>query len=247
MKETTIQLKTTYGRIIFEYSAENNTIAKTVEAYRMSKLPYVSYYHNESCNGGNSRKLPLHYIIDLCYVDLNHADLSHCDLSHIDFTSANLSYAKLNNSILDHCILNSTDLDHVNLNYASLRYCEIQYSFLTNSTLKNADLNHTNLSFTDLNFSNLAGTNLTYVNLNSAKNLKYASCSFASHGESGRTLLAVKIKDEIKLYCGCVRGNNIKAFKNYIKEGPVEYIPSRMLALETVIKLIKEPMPKKNN
>lgn len=74
--------------------------------------------------------------------------------------------------------------------------------------------------------------------MSSAKNLLYSACYFSGHGECGRQLLAVKIGEGIKLFCGCFKGDE-KELRDYIEKGDKDLKESRLLALETVLKLIE--------
>jgi hypothetical protein len=112
----------------------------------------------------------------------------------------------------------SADLSYANLRYANLRYTDLRY--------------------TDLSSANLRYTDLSSANLSSAKNLIYSACYFSGHGECGRQLLAVKIGEDVKLFCGCFNGTETE-LRDYIEKGDEELKSSRLIALETVLKLIE--------
>lgn len=112
--EITIQLKTIYGKIIFEYKKENNSIFETIKEYIRQELE----------NGKHSADLRYAYLRNayLPHINLNSADLSHSDLS-----SADLRYS---------------DLSHVNLSYSDLSHSDLRYSNLSYSDLSSADLSY---------------------------------------------------------------------------------------------------------
>ena len=150
--------------------------------------------------------------VDLSNINLSGADLSGVDLSGADLSGANLSRA----------YLSETNLENVSLVCADLSFTD-----LYNANLNGADLKDTKLS----------GANLSNAILNSAENIKYAYCCSRGHGEIGRQLLAIKINDEIRLFCGCFSGNEIE-LRAFIERGQEKYKESRLIALDTVLKLI---------
>ena len=150
------------------------------------------------------------------------------ELKRIDGTVI-FEYEKENNSILKtvkEYIKNelSAGKSSVDLRYAILSF---------------VDLSSANLRCADLRYADLRDANLRDANLSGAKNLLYSACYFSGHGECGRQLLAIKIKDEIKLFCGCFKGNESE-LREYIEKGQESYKASRLLALETVLKLIEK-------
>ena len=84
----------------------------------------------------------------------------------------------------------------------------------------------------------LKGANLSEANLSEAKGIIYAQVSFNWHGERGRQLSAVKIGEEVILFCGCFKGSE-DDLKKYIRDSKEEYIASRTSALNAVMSLIK--------
>ena len=84
----------------------------------------------------------------------------------------------------------------------------------------------------------LKGANLSEANLSEAKGIIYAQVSFNWHGERGRQLSAVKIGEEVFLFCGCFKGSE-DDLKKYIRDSKEEYIASRTSALNAVMSLIK--------
>ena len=101
-------------------------------------------------------------------------------------------------------------------------------SQLIKEAVINAILKGANLSWADLSEANLSG----------AKGIIYAQVSFNWHGERGRQLSAVKIGEEVILFCGCFKGSE-DDLKKYIRDSKEEYIASRTSALNAVMSLIK--------
>ena len=109
---------------------------------------------------------------------------------------------------------------------------------LSRANLSGANLRWANLSEANLSEANLSGANLSEANLSGAKGIIYAQVSFNWHGERGRQLSAVKIGEEVFLFCGCFKGSE-DDLKKYIRDSKEEYIASRTSALNAVMSLIK--------
>ena len=209
-----IQLKRKDGSVIFEYEAKDNSVKKTVEVY----------IRKEKASGKEIVDLRF---ADLSFADLNNTDLTYAVLKGANLFSANLTYADLKGADLSNADLSFADLSGANLRGADLISADLTYALLMGANLMYADLKDTNLR--NAYFSNAI--------LISVKNLQYATCSFAGHGECGRQLLGVKINNEIRLFCGCFNGNEAE-LRTYIEEGEEKYKASRLIALDTVLKLI---------
>ena len=219
-----IQLKRFDGSVIFEYEDKDNSVKKTLEVYIKEE--------RESNKG----------IIDLRFADLSNADLSNADLSFADLTDADLSNAKLIRADLRFSDLSDANLRGADLSDADLSGANLSGANLRGADLISADLTYAllmgaNLMYADLKDTNLRNAYFSNAILISVKNLQYATCSFAGHGECGRQLLGVKINNEIRLFCGCFNGNEAE-LRTYIEEGEEKYKASRLIALDTVLKLI---------
>jgi len=83
-----IQIKSIFGKLLFEWESEDNTIKETVEKAIKESA-------------------------DLRFANLSFADLSSADLSSADLSSANLSFANLSSANLS-----SADLSFANLSSA---------------------------------------------------------------------------------------------------------------------------------
>ena len=208
--KTKIEIKNIWGSVIFEYEKENNSLSETVKEYIRKELS--SGKSSVDLRSANLRSA------DLCFANLRSADLSSADLRFANLRSADLSFANLSSTNL-----HSADLSSANLSFANLRF----------ANLRSADLHSADLSSVDLSFANLCAANLS-----SAENLLYSACYFSDPGEFGRQLLAVKIGEGIKLFCGCFKGDE-KELRDYIEKGDEDLKESRLLALETVLKLIE--------
>lgn len=199
------------GDILFSYECKDNTIKKTVaKAVKDgADLSHADLSH-----------------ADLRDADLRYADLSYADLRDADLSGADLSCADLNNAYLSGCTLRSAKLISSNLSFSNM----------TRTDISNADLLGSNLSHANLSYSFNVGANFNSAHFNAVDGLNYASCSFTMHGKRGRQLLAVEVANEIRLFCGCFNGS-VKELTNYINNDNPDLVESRLLALETVIKL----------
>ena len=220
-----IKLKRTDGSVIFEYKDKDNSVKKTLEAYinreRKREDEFVNLQHI-NLHGTDLRE------IDLSWVNLKYADLSYSNLSKASLYCANLEYANLRFS----------DLTEADLRDSSLGDADLRFSDLTEVDLRDSHLECANLKDADLTETKLSGAYLNNVILISARNIQHASCYFTGHGERGRQLLAIKINDETMLFCGCFKGNESE-LRTYIEEGDEKYKASRLIALDTVLKLIE--------
>ena len=120
-----IQIKSIFGKLIFEYECENNTIKKTVE-----KAVYKK--------------------ISLSSANLRSADLSSADLSSANLRLANLSLADLSSADLSSADLRSADLSLANLSLANLSLANLRSADLSSADLSSANLRLANLRSADL-------------------------------------------------------------------------------------------------
>ena len=91
-----IQIKSTFGSLLFEHESENNTTKETVEKAIADRA-------------------------NLQHADLQHANLQHADLQHADLQSTNLQ-----NADLRYADLRSADLQYADLRYADLQYADLR-------------------------------------------------------------------------------------------------------------------------
>ena len=104
------------GKILFEYSKEDNTMKDTVL---------------EAIKSG---------------ADLRDADLSRADLRDADLSYSNLSTADLSGADLRGADLCGADLSSEDLSYANLRGADLSYANLRGADLRGADLSSADLS-----------------------------------------------------------------------------------------------------
>lgn len=149
--KTKIELKRINGKVIFSHECEDNSIAKTIDAFRMSGAEF-----------------------DLSRVDLRNSDLRFINFNGINLRGANLSGSNLESvnfrgANLVHANLEYTNLVHANLKYAALGYANLRYADLTNANLNYTNLSSANLSGANLSNSDLRGSSLGYANFSNAK------------------------------------------------------------------------------
>jgi hypothetical protein len=121
-----------------------------------------------------------------------------------------------------------------NLSGADLSGADLSRANLSGANLSGANLSRANLSGADLSGADLSGADLSRVGV------KWAQIGFMGHGECGRMLTAIQIKetDEIKFYCGCFTGT-VDELRTYIQNGEERLRKTRKLALDTVLILIE--------
>ena len=161
------------------------------------------------------------------------AILKGADLSRANLSGANLRWANLSDANL-----RGANLREANLREANLSGANLSGAILSEANLSGANLSGTNLSDANLRGADLSDANLSGANLSGAKGIIYAQVSFNWHGERGRQLSAVKIGEEVFLFCGCFKGSE-DDLKKYIRDSKEEYIASRTSALNAVMSLIK--------
>jgi uncharacterized protein YjbI with pentapeptide repeats len=136
--KTTIQIKSIFGKLLFEFEKENNSIKETViEAKKQDA--------------------------NLQGADLQDANLRGADLRYADLQDADLRYANLQGANLQ-----GVDLRYANLRGVDLRYANLRDADLQDANLQGADLQGANLRYADLQDANLQGANLRYAELQGA-------------------------------------------------------------------------------
>ena len=157
-----------------------------------------------------------------------------------DLRSANLYSADLSGANLRSADLYSADLRSANLSSADLSSADLSSADLRSANLSSADLSSADLYSADLSSANLSSADLSSADLSSADLYKYAQVSFRGHGECGRMLTAIQQdeKSEVRLFCGCFNGSK-KDLEKYIADGDPKLVPSRTLAMNTVLMLLE--------
>lgn len=139
--KTKIQIKSVFGKILFEYESEDNSLKKTVEeAVKQNK--------------------------DLSYANLSGAHLFGAHLSRANLTGAtlfgvNLSYADLFGATLFGAHLFGANLFRANLSEAYLSEADLSSADLSGANLSEADLSGAHLSSADLSSADLTRADLT--------------------------------------------------------------------------------------
>ena len=134
--ETKIKINSIFGKLLFEYECDENSIKKTVEQAVREKTDLSgSDLRNSNLRNSN----------------LRNSDLSGSDLSSSDLSGSDLSSSDLRNSNLRNSNLSGSDLSGSDLSGSNLR----------NSNLSGSDLSGSNLSGSDLRNSNLSGSDLS--------------------------------------------------------------------------------------
>lgn len=112
---TKIEINSVFGKLLFEYECEGNTIAKTVSKAAESSAN-ISY-------------------ADLSSADLSYADLRYANLSYANLRYANLRSAELSSADLRYANLSSADLRSANLSSADLSYANLDKKYISVSCI----------------------------------------------------------------------------------------------------------------
>ena len=116
-----IQIKSVFGKVLFEYEKEGNTVNDTVEeAVKISANLRGADLRCAELSNANLR------YADLRGANLRYADLRGADLSNADLSNANLSNADLSNADLSNANLSNSDLRYANLRGADLRGADLR-------------------------------------------------------------------------------------------------------------------------
>ena len=129
--KTKIEIKSIFGKLLFEFECENNTVKKTVEKAIESSADLSS--------------------ADLSFADLSFANLRFANLRSADLRSANLRSADLSFANLRYANLRSADLRYADLSSANLSSANLSYANLSSANLSSANLSSANLSYADQN------------------------------------------------------------------------------------------------
>jgi hypothetical protein len=111
--KTKIQIKSMFGKLLFEYETENNTVAKTLE--------------QAAKEGAN-----------LQFANLKSADLRCANLQFARLESANLQFANLESANLQFARLEFANLESANLKSANLESANLQFANLESANLRGA-------------------------------------------------------------------------------------------------------------
>ena len=155
--------------------------------------------------------------------------------SRANLSRANLTYANLSGADLGGANLTCANLTCANLGGADLGGANLGGANLTCANLGGAYLGGANLTDAYLGDANLAGAYLVGAYLGDANGkhipLRHSNSGGSWHGEAGRTLLCVEIKDDLRFFCGCFRGTEAE-LREHIARGEARLQPSRLRALD---------------
>ena len=195
--KTKIEIKNIFGKLLFEFECENNTIKKTVEK-AIENSADLRYANLQSAN--------LRYV-DLSYANLQSANLRYVDLRsanlrYVDLRSANLYYANLQSADLQSADLRSANLRSANLRYANLQSANLQYADLRSAYLSSADLRSANLSSADLSHADLSYADLSYADQNAGTLFLSIACpeegSFIAYKKASGKIIKLMITEDAK-------------------------------------------------
>ena len=156
--KTKIEIKSIFGKLLFEFECENNSINNTV---------------SEAIKSG----------ADLRGADLSDADLSDANLRSACLRGANLRSACLRGANLSDADLRSADLRGADLRSADLRGADLSDADLSDANLRSACLRGANLRSACLRGANLSDADLRSADLRGA-NLRSACLSDVSINET---------------------------------------------------------------
>ena len=122
--KTTIQIKTIYGKLLFEFGKEDNSIKNVLtEAVKQG-----AYLRDADLRGANLRG----------------ADLRDADLQGANLRGADLRGAYLRDADLEGADLQGADLEGADLRGADLEGADLQRAYLRRANLQGADLQRAN-------------------------------------------------------------------------------------------------------
>ena len=207
-----IDIKSINGKILFSHEEYGNSVKKTIK---------------EAVLRGTN----------LINADLSGNDISGTFINGANLRGADIRGANLRGADISGADISGADFRCANLRDADISGADLRGADLRGANLRGADLRGANIRGANLSGADISGANFSYSDLSQSKGINYSQCSFSGHGEINRVLTAVEIDGEIQLFCGCFLGNEEK-FREYIEKGEYKFKESRILALETVLKLL---------
>jgi hypothetical protein len=143
--KTKIEIKSVFGKVLFELEKENNSIKETlIEAVKINTYLSGANLYGANLFGANLSRA------NLSEADLSGADLSEADLSGANLFGADLSGAKLSGADLSGANLFGADLSGVKLSGANLYGADLSGVNLYGANLYGANLYRADLSEADL-------------------------------------------------------------------------------------------------
>ena len=200
--KTKIELKRINGDIIFSHECEDNSVAKTINALRISGAEF-------DLSGS-----------DLSDADLSDADLIDADLSGSDLSGSDLSYANLSNANLSNAKLRYSDLRYTNLSDAKLRYSDLRYTNLSDADLIGSDLMGADLTGSYLGGSDFSGDYLSDIDVSVTTAFLLPQCpsegSFVAWKKAGGMIVKLLVTEDARrssattLKCRCSKARVLK-------------------------------------
>ena len=118
-KQITIQIKSIFGKVLFEYTKLNNILKDTLEVAVKNNADLSDAY--------------------LSNANLSNANLSNADLSDAYLSNANLFNANLSNADLSNADLSNANLFNADLSNANLSNADLSDAYLFNAILSDAE------------------------------------------------------------------------------------------------------------
>lgn len=156
---------------------------------------------------------------------INDCSFRTCDFSTFNFYRSYLYDVLFRDSTFDDIMTSVSIIENLRLRNSTIKSAHLSYTMFRSCYFRENTIKSIK-AFSESSFSRCIG-------------IKYASCSFDSHGECGRILNVLEINKELIFSCGCFLGNK-KDLLAYIKNDHTSYkvYRTRKLALKTVCKLI---------
>jgi uncharacterized protein YjbI with pentapeptide repeats len=211
MKKIKIEIKSIFGKLLFEYESENNTIKETLcEAVKRGANLIGANLRDANLEGANLRGA------NLRGANLEDANLRGANLIGANLEDANLIGANLRDANLEGANLIDANLIGANLIGANLIGANLRGANLRDANLRGANLIVANLEDANLRGAKLRGVNLIGANLRGA-NLRGANLEDANL--RGANLIAVKA-DMFMLLLEAI--TEIPKLKKSIIEGKID-------------------------
>ena len=204
-KQIKIEIRNRWtGNVLFEYSSDDNTIAKTVR---------------KAVESGADLRCAYLYGADLYGADLSGADLRDADLSGADLSGADLSGADLRGADMRGAYLSGANLRDADLRDADLRDANMRGANLYGANLYGAYLSGADLRDADLRGADLSGADLSGADLRDAKGL-YFACpsegSFIGWKKASGYIVKLRIPEDARR--SSATGNKCRCDKAFVVE-----------------------------
>ena len=214
-KQIKIEIRNRWtGNVLFEYSSDDNTIAKTVR----KAVESGANLYGADLSGANLRDAYLSgaYLSD---ANLRGADLRGADLSDADLRGADLYGADLRGADLSGAYLSGADLRDAYLSGADLSGADLSDANMRGAYLRGADLSDADLRGADLSDAYLSDADLRGADLSDAKGL-YFACpsegSFIGWKKTSGYIVKLRIPEDARR--SSATGNKCRCDKAFVVE-----------------------------